>query len=373
MQNNSINATNITGILEIFEEGNYGQVINPSLNGYVNMSDPYVTKDIMNRFSLNRGQLIECEIIERRDFPNPKVVNVTKINGVDVNNRTRRQYFEHLTPITPSQFLKLENKESTLTSRVIDMFCPIGRGQRGIIVAPPRTGKTLLLHEIAKSIKYNFPSVKIVVALIDERPEEVTDFKRSVDAEIFASANDMPIKNHIRVANLACSRAKSLAEDGQNVLLLIDSITRLARAHNTINSSGRTMSGGVDSRALEQPRRLFASARDTEEGASLTIIATALIDTGSRMDDLIFQEFKGTGNMEIVLSRKLAEMRIWPAIDIKASGTRREEMLIPASKLNKIDILRRAFGNTKTEEATESMIRRMSQFKTNDEFLNFIS
>lgn len=252
------------------------------------------------------------------------------------------------------------------------MFCPIGKGQRGIIVAPPRSGKTLLLHDISKSIGKIFPKIAIIVALIDERPEEVTDFRRSVDAEIYASSNDQDIKNHVRIARLASERARNLAESGRDVILFLDSITRLARAHNAINSSGRTLTGGVDSRTMETPRKMFALARDLENGGSLTVIATALVETGSKMDDLIFQELKGTGNLEIVLSRKLAEMRIWPAIDLLTSGTRHEELLTPSQVLENINFLRRAFSSMEAEKATETLIGRLSSCASNREFLSMI-
>jgi transcription termination factor Rho len=255
---------------------------------------------------------------------------------------------------------------------MIDMFCPIGKGQRGIIVAPPRSGKTLLLHDISRSIGKNFPQTAIIIALIDERPEEVTDFERSINAEIYASSNDQDIKNHVRIAQLASERARNLAESGRDVVLFLDSITRLARAYNAINGSGRTLTGGVDSRTVEMSRRIFALARDLGNGGSLTVIATALIDTGSKMDDLIFQELKGAGNLEIILSKKLPEMSIWPAIDLFTSGTRNEELLMPSQILENVNFLRRAFAGMEPEKTTETLINRMSQCVSNPEFLYMI-
>jgi transcription termination factor Rho len=260
-----------------------------------------------------------------------------------------------------------------MTTRAVDLFCPIGKGTRGLIVAPPRTGKTILLRDMALGILENNPECHVMILLVDERPEEVTDFRRSVPAEIWASSNDEQIENHIRIADLCIERAKRLVEAGTHVVLFVDSITRLSRAHNTQRNSGRTGSGGLDVRALERPRQLFAAARNTEEAGSLTIIASVLVETGSRMDDVIFQEFKGTGNMELVLDRKCAEMRLWPAINVAASGTRKEELLIDAKKLEGIHFFRRALVQQKIEEATETMIARLSKTKTNDEFLKLIA
>ena len=281
--------------------------------------------------------------------------------------------FTGLTTVSPDKFLKMEMKDERMTTRAVDLFCPIGKGTRGLIVSPPRAGKTTLLRDMALGVLENNPECLVMILLVDERPEEVTDFKRSVPAEIWASSNDEQIDNHIRIADLCIERAKRMVEVGRHVVLFLDSITRLSRAHNTQRNSGRTGSGGLDVRALEKPRQLFASARNTEEAGSLTIIASVLVETGSRMDDVIFQEFKGTGNMELVLDRKCAEMRLWPAINIAASGTRKEELLIDAKKLEGIHFFRRALVQQKIEEATETMIARLSKTKTNDEFLKLIA
>ncbi|MDR0742265.1 MAG: transcription termination factor Rho [Puniceicoccales bacterium] len=360
------------GILELSECERYGQLIAIGDNGREDVANPYVGMDMLREYHLRRGQKI-CAIIQRRtNFPNPKVMSVERIDDMIPAERHRRTPFDRLTPVQPRVPITLEYPGCPLSVRIIDMFCPIGKGQRGIIVAPPRSGKTLLLHDISRSIRKISPKIAIIAALIDERPEEVTDFKRSIDAEIYASSNDQNIKNHVRIARLASERARNLTESGCDVVLFLDSITRLARAHNAINSSGRTLTGGVDSRTMEIPKKMFALARDLENGGSLTVIATALVETGSKMDDLIFQELKGTGNLEIVLSRKLAEMRIWPAIDLLTSGTRHEELLTPSQALENINFLRRAFSGMETEKATETLIGRLSQYASNREFLSMI-
>ncbi|MDR1890982.1 MAG: transcription termination factor Rho [Puniceicoccales bacterium] len=360
------------GVLELSECERNGQLIAFGNDGREDVSNPYVGSDMLREYHLRRGQKI-CAVIQRRtNFPNPKVISVEKIDDMTPTERHRRVPFDRSVPIQPRVPIILEYPGCPLSVRIIDMFCPIGKGQRGIIVAPPRSGKTLLLHDISKSIVKNFPKIAIIVALIDERPEEVTDFKRSVDAEIYASSNDQGIKNHVRIAHLASERARNLAESGRDVVLFLDSITRLARAHNSINNSGRTLTGGVDSRAMEIPRKMFALARDLENGGSLTVIATALVETGSKMDDLIFQELKGTGNLEIVLNRKLAEMRIWPAIDLLTSGTRHEELLTLSQSLENINFVRRAFMGMEMEKATETLIGRLSQYASNREFLSMI-
>jgi transcription termination factor Rho len=261
-----------------------------------------------------------------------------------------------------------------MTVRVMDIFCPIGKGQRGLIVAPPRTGKTTLLRDIALGVLENHSECHVMMLLVDERPEEVTDIKRSVPCEVYASSNDEHLKNHLRIADIAIDRAKRIVETGKDVVVLLDSLTRLARAHNSARgTSGRTMTGGLDIRALEKPRQLFSAARNTEEAGSLTIIASALIETGSRMDDLIFQEFKGTGNMEMVLDRKAAELRLWPAINISASGTRREELLLPEKTLGRCHFFRRALAGMKVDDAAETAITRLGKTDSNEEFLNLIT
>jgi len=363
----------VQGIFDLTND-KAGSLLDPAKGGKPRPTDPYVPKELVRRFKLREGSLVEGTATPDPRFPNPKLKFIDKIDGIDVEKRRVMPEFTQLTTITPDEQIKLETKDHRMTVRAMDLFCPIGKGTRGLIVAPPRTGKTTLLRDIAVGALENHPEIHVMILLVDERPEEVTDFRRSVTgAEIWASSNDEPLQNHIRVADLCIERAKRLVEAGRDVLILLDSITRLARAHNNARSGGKTMSGGVDSRALEKPRQLFAAARNTEEAGSLTIIASALIDTGSRMDEVIFQEFKGTGNMEMVLDRKVAEMRIWPAMNVASSGTRREELLIPAKKLEAIHFFRRALVTARIEEASETMVTRLGKTKTNDEFLTLIS
>ncbi len=272
----------------------------------------------------------------------------------------------------PHDRIRLETGAEPLGPRILDLLTPIGKGQRGLIVAPPRTGKTILLQQIASAVLTNHPEVELVVLLIDERPEEVTEMRRSIKAEVVASSNDREVEEHLRLAQLAFDRARRAAESGRDVLILLDSLTRLARAYNKNSSSGRTMSGGVDIKALDGPKRLFGSARCFDEGGSLTVLATCLVDTGSRMDEVIFQEFKGTGNMELVLDRKLADRRVWPAVDIAQSGTRKEERLLDAESLRRITLLRRTLADMKPVDAMEGLVRQMGKFPTNAEFLDRI-
>jgi transcription termination factor Rho len=307
-------------------------------------------------------------------YGNPKVRFIETVDGLSVKERKNQFRFDQLTTIQPKEKLTLEVSDGRMTSRIIDMFCPIGKGQRSLIVAPPRTGKTTILHDIAKGVEENHPECHLMVLLVDERPEEVTDFRRSVPAEIYASSNDEEVKNHLRVAELAIERAKRLVETGKDVVLLLDSITRLSRAYNAATGKGgRTMTGGLDARALEKPRQIFAAARNSEEAGSLTIVATALVETGSKMDELIFQEFKGTGNSEIVLDRKVAELRLWPAINLAASGTRKEEDLLSPEVLEKSSFVRRAMAPMKIVDAAETLIERMEKTADNKEFLNLIT
>jgi len=362
----------VSGILEILPNKT-GQLLDPSRNGKTRPSDPFVTRELIKRFRLKQGHLIEGQAIKNERFPNPKVRFIDTVDGCTMEERKGRYSFQQMVSIAPDEQLKLEAKDGRITTRIMDLFCPIGKGTRGLIVAPPRTGKTTLLHDIAHGVIENHTECHVIVLLVDERPEEVTDFKRSVDAEIYASSNDEEITNHTRLAEIAIERAKHLVESGKDVVLLLDSITRLARAYNAASGKGgRTMTGGLDSRALEKPRQFFSAARNCEDGGSLTIIATALVQTGSKMDDLIFQEFKGTGNMEMVLDRKAAELRLWPAINLNASGTRKEELILAGKYLEGAQFLRRALAGQKIEDAAEIMIDRFTQTKNNDEFLKLL-
>jgi transcription termination factor Rho len=366
------NSIRVEGVLDIDNSRN-GQLLDLARFGKRRPTDPFVPRELVRRFKLQQGSIITAQATPDDRFPNPKVRFIEKVDGMDLEARRRAVDFVNLITITPDKQLKLEMKDGRMTNRIIDLFCPIGKGTRGLIVAPPRTGKTTFLRDIALGVLENHPECHVMILLVDERPEEVTDFKRSVPAEVWASSNDEAVENHVRIADLCIERAKRLVEAGKSVVLLLDSLTRLARAHNTQRDSGRTGSGGLDVRALEKPRQLFAAARNTEDGGSLTIIASILVETGSRMDDIIFQEFKGTGNMELVLDRKAAEMRIWPAVNIASSGTRREELLIDAKKLEGIHFFRRALVAQKIEEATDTMVTRLAKTKTNDEFLKLIA
>jgi transcription termination factor Rho len=358
-----------SGILEIESGGKFGNLIDLRHLGKVQREDPYVTRDMLMRYRLRRGMFVEAKMLRRGDYPNPRVIEIERIDGLSPPMRMKLPKLEDRTSLAPDRLLSLETRDGRLSNRIIDLFAPLGKGQRGLIVAPPKTGKTTMLHDIAVGIRENHPDCHLIVLLVDERPEEVTDFRRTVDAELFASSNDESRLMQIQVAELAIERAKRLAETGKDVVLLLDSITRLARAYNRQFSSRRTMSGGIDVKALERPRMLFSAARNLEGHGSLTILATALVDTGSRMDDLIFQEFKGTGNMEIVLNKKAADMRIYPAIDAQVSGTRREELLLSAGLLDKIHFFRRALAGLKPEEAADTLLARIKRTKNNKEFL----
>ncbi|MBK1879982.1 transcription termination factor Rho [Pelagicoccus mobilis] len=362
----------VEGVLEVTKKKT-GQLLDLSKNGRQRPTDPFVPKELIRRFKLRSGSHIVAQATADPRFQNPKVRFIEKVDGVSVEERRKFMPFTQLTTITPEEHIRLETDKKRMTTRAMDLFCPIGKGTRGLIVAPPRTGKTTLLTHIAQGINANHEEIHLMVLLVDERPEEVTDFRRNIDAEVWASSNDEDLQSHIRVADLCIERAKNLVETGKDVVILMDSITRLARAHNSAKKSGRTMSGGLDIRALEKPRQIFAAARNTEESGSLTIIASALIETGSRMDELIFQEFKGTGNMEMVLDRKIADMRLYPAMNIATSGTRREELLIPEDKLDGIHFFRRALVQQKPEEATETMLTRLSKTDSNQDLLDLIS
>jgi transcription termination factor Rho len=359
------------GYCEISGKG-FGFIRDAKRHFQPNPMDVFVTPEVVKRFGVKDGHWLKVEA--KKNSRGMQINKLLEVNGQPPENVKMWPSFEDLTTISPIEHIKLETVTDRATTRIIDLLTPIGKGQRGLIVAPPRTGKTTLLNHIADAVVKNHPDMHLMILLVDERPEEVTDFRRNVpQAELWASSNDMDVKSHTRIATLAIERARRLVESGNDVFLLLDSITRLGRAfNNAMAGGGRTMSGGVDSRALESPRKFFASARNTEEAGSLTIVATALIDTGSRMDDLIFQEFKGTGNSEIVLDRKISDMRIYPAIDIFQSGTRREELILPADQLNKINVIRRGLAGHKPIEAIERVLSFVKRFPTNAALLREI-
>ena len=359
------------GVLEVTDKG-YGFLRQAKFNYKPTPGDVFVGKDYV-RF---RGFKTGLEIKGKITPPNKKKGGPKLEEPIEINGRPAEEYkdiipFNEQTVVDPHPKIKLETPDGPMEMRVLDLICPIGKGQRGLLVAPPRSGKTVLLQQMANAITTNSPECKLMILLIDERPEEVTDFKRKCPkAEIVASCNDMEVRNHTRVAEFTIERAKRMAECGQDVVILLDSITRLGRAYNrSTENSGRTMTGGVDIRALEIPKRQFGAARKIENGGSLTILATALIETGSRMDDLIFEEFKGTGNMELQLDRKLAEKRVWPALDIPKSGTRKEELLVEPWMLPKIHMLRRTLSSYNVQEEVPTLIKALERFKTNAEFL----
>lgn len=362
-----------SGVLEVGEKG-FGFLRNLTRSFQITSNDIYVSPDFIRRFRLRPGLEIEGRAAPAKKKGSPQLAEITTINGGTLDDYLKLKRFDDLTSINPEEGFTLETVPERLTTRVIDIVAPIGKGQRGLIVAAPRTGKTTLLHHIADAVLTNHPNVHVMVLLADERPEETTDFRRSIKGgEVIASTNDQTIEDHVRTAKIAIERAKRLVEFGKDVFVVLDSITRLARAFNNYTgSTGRTMTGGLDARAMEQPRRIFASARNAEEGGSLTIIATALVETGSRMDELIFQEFKGTGNMELVLDRKIAEQRYWPAVDVNASGTRREELLLPPDDLEAISRMRRALSGLPPVEAIQRLLSGLGKFKTNKEFLSEI-
>lgn len=359
------------GILEIIPDG-FGFLRVAGLNP--SPDDIYVSPSQIRRFNLRTGDLISGQVRPPKEGEKYfALLRVEAVNSDDPEVAGKRLHFEDLTPVYPDERIRLETDPKELTMRMIDILAPLGKGQRGLIVSPPKAGKTTVLKKIANAISTNHPEIELMVLLVDERPEEVTDMERSVNGLVTSSTFDLPVENHIRVSEMVLERAKRLVEHKKDVVILLDSITRLARAYNLVEPpSGRTLSGGLDPAALHRPKRFFGSARNIEEGGSLTILATALVETGSRMDDVIFEEFKGTGNMELHLDRRLAERRIFPAIDINKSGTRKEELLLTEEELEMVWLLRRALGNLGPAETTELLIDRLSHTKNNAEFCQLI-
>jgi transcription termination factor Rho len=362
------------GVLETLPDG-FGFLRAPDYNYLPGPDDIYVSPSQIRKFDLRTGDTVSGQVRPPKDGERYfALIKVEAVNFEHPDEARNKIFFDNLTPLYPNDRMKLETTKENLSARVLDLLVPVGKGQRGLIVAPPRAGKTMLLQTIANSITQNHPEVILIVLLIDERPEEVTDMQRSVNGEVISSTFDEPASRHVQVAEMVIEKAKRLVEHKRDVVILLDSITRLARAYNTIvPPSGKVLSGGVDSNALQRPKRFFGAARNVEEGGSLTIIATALIDTGSRMDDVIFEEFKGTGNMEINLDRKLMDKRVFPAIDINRSATRKEELLVVKDELTRIWILRKVLNPLSTVEAMELLLEKMSKSKTNADFLSSMS
>lgn len=358
------------GVLEILQDG-FGFLRSPDYNYLPGPDDIYISPSQIKKFGLRKGDTVSGQVRPPKDQERFfALLQVHSINGVDVEKIMVRSLFDNLTPLYPDKRLSLETKKDEINMRIMDLIAPIGKGQRSLINAAPRTGKTIILQKIANAITTNHPEVYLIVLLIDERPEEVTDMQRSVKGEVISSTFDEPADRHVQVAEMVIEKAKRQVEHGADVVILLDSITRLARAYNTVTpSSGRVLSGGLDSNALQRPKRFFGAARNIEEGGSLTIIATALVETGSRMDDVIFEEFKGTGNSEVYLDRKLADRRIFPAIDIARSGTRKEELLLSKDELNKTWILRKVLSPLSPVDAMELLIEKVSATKSNKDFL----
>ncbi|HEX6987689.1 MAG TPA: transcription termination factor Rho, partial [Planctomycetaceae bacterium] len=359
----------IEGVLELHPKG-YGFLRDPKNNYSAKETDPFVSSTVIEKHGLREGVMVRGEIGAGAKGQGPRLRTIETVDGRTVEEYQQVKKFEELTPINPFEQIKLERGPEPVTMRVMDLLTPIGKGQRALIVSPPRSGKTMLLQDIADSVSVNHPEVHLIVLLIDERPEEVTEMRRRVKGEVVASSLDREVESHIRVSQLVVERGKRLAEEGKDVFILLDSITRLARAFNKwVNNSGRTGTGGLDIRALDIPKKLFGTARRFEEGGSLTVVGTALIETGGRMDDAIFQEFKGTGNMELVLSRELADRRIWPAIDIAQSGTRREEKILSPEVLEGVTLLRRSLITLSPVQAMDDLTRTLRKFPTNRDFL----
>jgi len=361
------------GVLECLPDG-FGFLRAPEYNYLPGPDDIYVSPSQIRKFDLRTGDTVSGQIRPPKEGERYfALIKVEAVNFEHPDVAREKIFFDNLTPLYPQERIRLE-APANLSSRVLDIICPIGKGQRGLIVAPPRTGKTMLLQSLANSISTNHPEVTLIVLLIDERPEEVTDMQRTVKGEVISSTFDEPAQRHVQVAEMVIEKAKRLVEHKRDVVILLDSITRLARAYNTIvPPSGKVLSGGVDSNALQRPKRFFGAARNIEEGGSLTIMATALIDTGSRMDDVIFEEFKGTGNMEVHLDRKLSDKRVFPAIDLNKSGTRKEELLLEKNELNRVWVLRKVLTPLSTVEAMELLIDKLDKTKTNADFLNMMS
>jgi transcription termination factor Rho len=361
-----------TGVVEVLQDG-FGFLRSPDVNYLPGPDDIYVSPSQIRRFALRTGDTVEGQIRSPKEGERYfALLKVNRINFEDPEAQRHKVHFDNLTPLYPTKWLKMELEDPTtkdLSPRIIDIIVPIGKGQRALIVAPPRTGKTVLLQNIAHSITTNHPEVYLMVLLIDERPEEVTDMQRTVKGEVVSSTFDEPPTRHVQVSEMVIEKAKRLVEHKRDVVILLDSITRLGRAYNTVvPSSGKVLTGGVDSNALQRPKRFFGAARNIEEGGSLTIIATALIDTGSRMDEVIFEEFKGTGNSEIILDRKVSDKRVFPAIDVARSGTRKEELLVPHDQLKKVYVLRRILNPMGPMDAIEFLIDRVKQTKNNADF-----
>jgi len=362
------------GVVEVLQDG-FGFLRSPDSNYLPGPDDIYISPSQIRRFGLRTGDTVEGPIRGPKEGERYfALLKVNTINFEDPEKIRHKVHFDNLTPLYPSERLRLEIEDPTrkdYSARIIDIVAPIGKGQRGLIVAPPRTGKTVLLQNVAQAITTNHPECYLIVFLIDERPEEVTDMQRSVNGEVISSTFDEPAARHVQVAEMVIEKAKRLVEHGRDVVILLDSITRLGRAYNTVvPSSGKVLTGGVDANALQRPKRFFGAARNIEEGGSLTIIATALIDTGSRMDEVIFEEFKGTGNSEIILDRKVSDKRVFPAIDITRSGTRKEELLVPADVLKKMYVLRRILNPMGTVDAIEFLLDKLRQTKSNSEFFD---
>jgi transcription termination factor Rho len=359
------------GVLQVLPEG-YGFLRSSTYNYLPGPDDIYVSPSQIKKFDLRTGDTVSGQVRAPKESERYfALLKVEMVDGEHPEDTKKKTLFDNLTPLYPDQLINLENNPDDMSTRLMNLLTPIGKGQRGLIVAPPRTGKTILLQKIANSITANHPEVYLIVLLIDERPEEVTDMERSVKGEVISSTFDEPADRHVQVADMVIEKAKRLVEHNKDVVILLDSLTRLARAHNAVvPHSGKILSGGVDSNALQRPKRFFGAARNTEEQGSLTIIATALVETGSRMDEVIFEEFKGTGNLEIVLDRRLADKRVFPAIDIFRSGTRKEELLLPEKVLSKVYILRKFLSDKNVVEAMEFLLEKMSKTKSNQKFLS---